>query len=79
MKINVDIECTPDEARSFLGLPDLSPIHSLFVDQMKRALSEGITPDMVETMFRSWSPIGDTGMAVWKQMIDRMSGTTTKS
>jgi hypothetical protein len=79
MKINVDIDCTPEEARSFLGLPDLSPIHELFVEQMKRTISQGVTPDMVEAMFRNWSPIGDAGMAVWKQMIDRMAGGTGKS
>ena len=29
MKFQVDVECTPEEARGFLGLPDLKPIHDL--------------------------------------------------
>jgi len=78
MKINIDIDCTPLEARSFLGLPDLTPVHGLFVDQMTRAMSEGITPDMVETMMRNWAPLGEAGMGVWRQMFERMGGSDKK-
>lgn len=76
MKINVDVDCTPVEARTFLGLPDLTPVHEAYVEQVRRALSEGITPDMIETMIRNWSPLGDTGMGMWRQMFERMSGTS---
>ena len=27
MKVTVDVDCTPAEARAFRGLPDVSPIH----------------------------------------------------
>ena len=29
MKITVDVDCTPEEARAFLGLPDVKPMPSL--------------------------------------------------
>jgi len=78
MKINVDVDCTPVEARTFLGLPDLTPVHEAYIEQMRRAVSEGITPDMIETMVRNWSPIGEAGMGMWRQMFERMSGTADK-
>jgi hypothetical protein len=28
MKISVDVDCTPEEARRFLGLPDLTPVRT---------------------------------------------------
>ena len=31
MKVTVDVDCTPEEARRFLGLPDLRPAHAAFV------------------------------------------------
>ena len=38
MKISVDIECTPQEARTFLGLPDVEPMNQLIMmEVMKRA------------------------------------------
>ena len=78
MKINVDVDCTPVEARTFHGLPDLTPVHEAYIEQMRRAVSEGITPDMIETMVRNWSPIGEAGMGMWRQMFERMSGTADK-
>jgi hypothetical protein len=29
MKITMDVECTPEEARAFLGLPDVKPMHEV--------------------------------------------------
>ena len=26
MKVNVEIDCTPEEARAFFGLPDVAPL-----------------------------------------------------
>src|ERR1700712_2838966 len=34
MKVTVDVDCTPEEARRFLGLPDLSPVHDAYVAKM---------------------------------------------
>jgi hypothetical protein len=77
MKINVDIDCTPQEARNFLGLPDLTPIHDAYLDQMKKAISEGISPDMIEAMMRNCAPFGEAGMGMWRKMFEQMSGTGT--
>jgi hypothetical protein len=74
MKINVDIECTPVEARNFLGLPDLKPLHDVYLDQMKKSISEGVTPDMIEAMMRNWAPFGEAGMGLWRQMFERIGG-----
>ena len=44
MKVSFDIECTPEEARTFFGLPDLSSVHELYVDKLKSTITEGVTP-----------------------------------
>ena len=38
MKINVEVDCTQEEARSFLGLPDVSEANSLYVDNITKAM-----------------------------------------
>ncbi|MFS0738027.1 DUF6489 family protein [Sphingomonas sp. 1P06PA] len=72
MKVTVDVDCTPEEARRFLGLPDLSPVHAVYVEKMRRLVDEGVTPDMVETMMKSWGPMGEAGMSMWRQMFEQM-------
>ena len=74
MKITVDVDCTPEEARRAIGLPDMAPIHAMFLDKIKDMMAHGVSPEMVEMMMRSWSPIGEASMAAWRQMIGQMTG-----
>lgn len=73
MKVTFDIDCTPEEARRFLGFPDLTPVHQAYVDKMQRAVSDGITPDMLTDMMKNWGPMTEAGMSMWRSMFDQMS------
>lgn len=74
MKINVEVDCTPEEARRFLGLPDLTPVHDRYTANMLEFMDKGVTPDMMEQVVRSWAPMGEAGLKLWQQMFDQMSG-----
>lgn len=73
MKVTVDIDCSPEEARRFLGLPDLSPVHQAYVDRLQRSVSEGITTEMLAEMLKSWGPASEGSLGIWRQMIEGMS------
>lgn len=73
MKVTVDVDCTPEEARRFMGLPDMTAVHEAYTDKLKKMIDEGITPDTVETMMRNWNPMGEAGMNLWRTMFDQMS------
>ena len=72
MNITVNVDCTPEEARRFMGLPDLTPIHDLYLEKLRTTMEQGITPDSVETLLKAWSPMGEAGMAMWRQMVENM-------
>ncbi|MEI6484741.1 MAG: DUF6489 family protein [Sphingomonadales bacterium] len=74
MKISFDIECTPQEARAFFGLPDLEPVHALYLDRMKTAITEGVTPADWEKMIRTWAPGIAGGFEQWQKLM--MAGLT---
>ena len=38
MKVNIEIDCTPEEARAFMGLPDVSEANKVYVDTMTKAM-----------------------------------------
>ncbi len=40
MKLSIDIDCTPQEARAFLGLPDVEALNSLIVEEMTTRAKE---------------------------------------
>ena len=54
MKITVNVDCTPDEARAFLGLPDIKPLQEAFMANMMEKMSSGLATEDMEKMFALW-------------------------
>ena len=77
MNIKVDVDCTPEEARRFLGLPDLTPVHQAYIERMTKAASEGLTAESAAEMMKAWGPMNEAGMNMWKQMLGQMGGKTS--
>lgn len=70
MKIHVEVECTPEEARRFLGLPDFTPVHEKYIATLTNSMDGAPAPELIETMMRRWMPMGDAGLDVWRKMFD---------
>jgi hypothetical protein len=74
MKISVDVDCTPEEARRFLGLPDLTPVHQAYVDRMTKAVTDGVSAESFVELARQWGPMSEAGLQMWKSMVEGVSG-----
>lgn len=42
MKVTINIDCTPEEARTFMGLPDLTSVNEVMVAALKERMVENI-------------------------------------
>ena len=74
MKVNIEIDCTPEEARRFLGLPDLAPLHQVYLGKMEGMIAKGITPDMVQDVVKNWVPMGEAGMSFVQSLLGQVAG-----
>jgi len=54
MKITINIECTPDEARQFLGLPNLQPVHDAVMARLERQITEAVDAFSPQQLLQSW-------------------------
>ena len=54
MKITTVIDCTPEEARAFLGLPDLRPMQAAVLDHMESRMIEAADAFSPESLLRTW-------------------------
>lgn len=54
MKVTMNIDCTPEEARRFLGLPDVAPMQEAVLKELQDRMLENIARLDPETMIRSW-------------------------
>ena len=58
MKMTIEIDCTPVEARAFFGMPDVTPLNDHMVDEMKRRLDANIAMLEPAELLRSWMAFG---------------------
>lgn len=63
MKITINVECTPEEARAFMGLPDVAPFQNAMLDQMKDRIQKAAAAMEPETMLKTLFPLQSEGMA----------------
>lgn len=72
MKITINVDCTPEEARRFMGLPDLEPLHQVYLEKMQKAMDEMGTTEGVMNMMRSWGPMSEQMMSGWSNLMGAM-------
>lgn len=53
MKIKFDIDCTPEEIRAALGLPDVKPMQEVLVAELEGRLKAALTSIDPETMIKT--------------------------
>lgn len=56
MKVRIDIDCTPEEARAFLGLPDVKPMQEELLADLQQRMSKALQAMDPETMLKTWLP-----------------------
>ena len=54
MKVTVNIDCTPEEARTFMGLPDLQPMQAAIMSEMEKRMLSEMDRFSPETVMKSW-------------------------
>src|SRR6202042_861677 len=54
MKINVEVDCTPLEARQFFGLPDVQPMQTAVMEKLQQQMMSNIEKVSPEALMQSW-------------------------
>jgi hypothetical protein len=54
MKVTIEVDCTPDEARQFIGLPDLKPMQAAIMTRMEAEMMQAVERFSPDAMLRSW-------------------------
>jgi len=71
MKVNVEIDCTPEEARRFLGFPDVSKANDVYVDAMAKAMKGAPNVDQLQDFAKQLAPMGAIGMNLFQQFMEK--------
>lgn len=82
MRFELNVDCTPEEARQFFGLPDIMPMQQELIEMVGRRLSENIQTMEADKLIQTWMPAmfqgwSDMQKHFWSQMTTmggKMSG-----
>lgn len=70
MKVNVEVECSPEEARRFLGLPDITPANEVYVDALANAMKGVTSIDQLKQMTEQIAPMGQLGLKLFQSFLE---------
>ena len=70
MKLNIEIDCTPAEARAFLGLPDVTALNDHLVEEMKTRMDANISAMQPEELMKSWTSFGLSAQDQFRRLME---------
>lgn len=79
MKINVEVDCSPEEARRFLGLPDVTAANEFYVDALLSALKGAGNYDQMQDMIKQMAPMGQAGLKMFQQVFESSAAMVNRS
>src|SRR5438094_5780551 len=56
MKVTMEMDMTPEEARAFMGLPDVAPMQKKMLEGMQARMKAAFDTNDPEGMMRAWMP-----------------------
>lgn len=70
MKITIEVDCTPEEARSFLGLPDVSAANNVYVENIVKAMQGVSNPSQLQEYASALAPMGQVGLKLFQSFVE---------
>jgi len=70
MKVNIEIDCSPEEARRFMGLPDVEQANEIYVDTIAKAMKGVSNTEQLEDYARQLAPMGQLGLKMFQNFME---------
>lgn len=78
MKVTVDVDLTPEEARRLMGLPDLEPMQQRLLEQLEKQIASNLSYMDPEQLVKSVLPMGAQGLEQFQNMLWGLAKSATK-
>jgi hypothetical protein len=70
MKMTIEVDCSPEEARRFLGLPDVSGLNEALVKEMQARMSANLSALAPEDLMKSWMAFGAGAQEQFRKLME---------
>ena len=70
MKMSIEVDCTPEEARRFLGLPDVSALNEQLAKEMQARMSANLPALATDELMKSWMAFGAGAQEQFRKLME---------
>ena len=78
MKMTIEVDCSPEEARRFLGLPDVSALNDHLVGEMKKRIDANMSMISPDEMVKNWMSFGAGAQEHFRKLMEVGLSAATK-
>jgi hypothetical protein len=79
MKMTIEVDCTPEEARRFMGLPDVSALNEHLVNEMKGRIDANMSMISPDELMKNWMAFGTGAQEQFRKLMEvGLNAATTK-
>ncbi len=70
MKMTIEVDCTPEEARRFMGLPDVSALNEHLVNEMKGRIDANMAMISPDELVKNWMSFGAGAQEHFRKLME---------
>jgi len=70
MKMTIEVDCSPEEARRFLGLPDVSALNDHLVGEMKKRVDANMAMISPDELVKNWMSFGAGAQEQFRKLME---------
>ncbi len=82
MKVTVEVDCTPLEARQFLGLPDVTGLNEKLMEEMQARTTANLSMLTPDELVKNWTAFGVGAQEQFMKLMTRaadMGASTSRA
>ncbi|MFI4964216.1 MAG: DUF6489 family protein [Caulobacterales bacterium] len=70
MKMTIEVDCTPEEARRFMGLPDVSALNDHLVSEMQKRIDANLAMISPDELVKNWMSFGAGAQEQFRKLME---------
>jgi hypothetical protein len=80
MKMTIEVDCSPEEARRFLGLPDVTALNDHMVEEVRKRMEANMSLLSPEDLMKNWMAFGQGAQEQFRKLMEvGLSAATPRS
>jgi hypothetical protein len=74
MKVTIEVDCTPAEARAFLGLPDITGLNAQVTEALQKKIEANVALLQPDELLKSWTAFGGQALEQFRKLMTAAAG-----